>query len=129
MQKKTGIPLRFLCDQPPPLMLDLLEAQVFRIVQESLNNVIRHSKATEATVWLHGQEDKLHVEITDNGTGFDPQAVPSGRYGIEGISRRASVFGGKCELDSEAGLGTRIRISFPVIPPDGKQQTVSRDSV
>ncbi len=130
MQKKTGIPLRFLCDQPPPLMLDLLEAQIFRIVQESLNNVIRHSGATEATVWLHGDEDKLHVEITDNGSGFDPDTVDAGRYGLEGISRRASVFGGKFELDSESGLGTRIRISFPVIPSDTKsEESVPRDSI
>ena len=79
---------------------------------------------------MHGEEDKLHVEITDNGSGFDPGTVDAGRYGLEGISRRASVFGGKFELDSEAGLGTRIRISFPVIPSDAKsQESVSRDSI
>ena len=130
MQKKTERPIRFLCDQPPPELLDLLEGQVFRIVQESLNNVIRHSNASEATVWLHGDSAKLHVEITDNGTGFDPEQVPSGRYGLEGIARRAKVFGGSCKVDSESGLGTRIRITLPVIGPEEKLSTITwSDSV
>ena len=100
------------------------------MVQESLNNVIRHSGASEATVWLHGDHRQLHVEVTDNGTGFDPSNVPVGRYGLEGITRRAKVFGGDCIIDSESGLGTRIRITIPVIGPEEKlSPTTWRDAV
>lgn len=115
MQKKTEVPIRFDCQFLPPRMLKLLEGQVFRIVQESLNNMIQHSQATEACVCLAGDASQIVIEVTDDGVGFDPGAVQAGHYGLEGIQRRASVFGGMAEVNSQQGKGTRIRVRMPVV--------------
>jgi PAS domain S-box-containing protein len=123
MQKKTDVPISFDCQFVPPRMLKLLEGQLFRIVQESLNNMIKHSRATEASVALEGNRETVILEVVDNGVGFDPSAIESGRYGLEGINRRASVFGGKAVVETGAGQGTRIRVEMPVVLLDDDADT------
>ncbi len=82
MQQNSPIPLDFQCTIDPPPMLRLLEGQVFRIVQESLHNVIRHSQAERAAVRLCGTDSELQLEISDNGVGFDPRGrARSVRFG------------------------------------------------
>ncbi|MEM7312577.1 MAG: PAS domain S-box protein [Planctomycetota bacterium] len=123
MQKKTDVPISFDCRYSPPRMLKLLEGQFFRIVQESLNNMIKHSKATKATVCLEGDEQTVAVEVVDNGVGFDRNSVSDERYGLEGIQRRASVFGGKATVETAEGKGTKIRVEMPVVLFDPESDT------
>ncbi len=115
MQRKTEMPIGFVCETIPPPMLKLLEGQIFRIVQESLTNAIRHSEASEVTVWLGGDSSSVQVDIVDNGKGFDPDDVPPDRYGLEGIQRRASVFGGISKVIARPGGGTHIKVTLPII--------------
>jgi signal transduction histidine kinase len=92
---------------------------LFRIVQEALTNVERHSKATLAKVNLTQRGDQLGVEIADNGIGFDLDKVPDDRFGLRSIRERASIFGGSAQIKSAPGRGTKIIVEIPL--PKGAQ--------
>ena len=117
-QLQHGLTVNF--EHPPvvPRMSSLLEGSVFRIVQEALTNVRRHSGATKAAVQLKAQDGQLLLEISDKGVGFDPDQVPEQRFGLKGIAERARLFGGTATIDSKPGQGTRIQVTVPMIPAD-----------
>ncbi|MCF8242800.1 MAG: PAS domain S-box protein [Melioribacteraceae bacterium] len=99
---------------------DKYELAIYRIIQEALNNIVKHSGCTEAFVKLEESEDELIVEIEDNGKGFDADfdAIKNGRgkgFGLRNIYQRAEFIGGKFELVSEIGSGTKIKIIVPVV--------------
>lgn len=96
----------------------LLEGAIFRIVQESLNNVRRHSGAKEATVTLEQVDDSVRLRIQDSGVGFDPSQVPKERFGLQGIIKRANLVGGAAIIDSRPGAGTTIQIELPFVPDE-----------
>ncbi len=96
----------------------MLEGTIFRIVQESLTNIKKHSAATEADVTLVQLDDQLRVEIRDNGRGFDPLAVAPDRFGLQGMHKRASLMGGKLDIISTPGHGTCIELDMPVTTVD-----------
>ncbi len=100
-------------DVPPPLRII-----VFRLLQEALNNVGKHSRATEVLVSLYTREGHLTLEVNDNGVGFNPHSLPrsSSRYtgfGLSSMAERARSSGGQFTVDSSPGAGTRIRVSWP----------------
>lgn len=84
-----------------------------RIVQESLNNIKRHSGAHEAHVRLTHTAREIRLEIEDKGSGFDPATVPPGRFGLEGIRQRALVLSGKATIRSRPGQGTVVTVVLP----------------
>jgi PAS domain S-box-containing protein len=92
----------------------LLEGTLFRIVQEALTNIRRHSKATQAEIRLHERDGYLRLEIRDNGVGFDPQRIPDDRFGVRGILERARLFGGTANVQTMPGQGTRIFVKLPI---------------
>jgi signal transduction histidine kinase len=90
------------------------EINLFRIVQESVNNIVEHAEATEAGVTIKKDERSVTVTIRDNGKGFDsaPAAggsVPRG-FGLVGMAERARVLGGNYEIHSVPGQGTTVRL-------------------
>lgn len=97
------------------LYAPLLKGTVFRIVQESLTNIRHHSHATYVNIALREEEGRLHVEVKDDGVGFDPERVASDRFGLLGIRQRARLFGGHAEIDSAPGRGTIVRVNLPLI--------------
>jgi signal transduction histidine kinase len=90
---------------------DSFELSVYRIVQELLNNVFKHSKATEATVQLSIQENVLSVSIEDNGVGLSKQAQSNG-MGLELLKRRVRTLNGNMELSTETGGGVNAYLEF-----------------
>ena len=87
---------------------------LFLVVKEAMNNVIKHSQATEATLSLKVVENVLEICITDNGRGFSPAAVAqSKRQGLPNMRARVEQLGGKLEVSSEPGQGTSLRILIP----------------
>jgi PAS domain S-box-containing protein len=92
----------------------LLEGTIFRIVQEALTNVRRHSKALRAEVKLVETDGRLRLEVRDWGVGFDPGSVPDDRFGLEGIRKRADLVGGQAHITSACGEGTRVVVDLPV---------------
>ncbi len=93
------------------------EIQLLRIIQEALSNVRKHAGAHSATVSLELAGDELRLEVADNGRGFDP-ANPARtgwpRFGLQTMRERAHAVGGRFELSSTPGAGTRIVVSVPV---------------
>ena len=93
------------------------EIQLFHIVQEALNNVRKHARAPTATVTAAAEDGELVVEVADDGQGFDPARVSSigwPRFGLQTMRERAQSIGGRFELESRPGAGTRVRVRVPL---------------
>ena len=91
---------------------------LFRIFQQSLANVIRHAKATEIHVRFSFDAEEAHLEITDNGRGFDVppnwiEFVRQGHYGLAGAAERANTLGGTFKVQSMPGNSTTIQVTIP----------------
>ena len=94
---------------------DAVETTVYRVVQESLTNVLRHAAASTVSVVLELHDGVLQVIIEDDGRGFDVDAVAAqGRLGLPGIAERLAVVGGTLAIDSSPGAGTTLYIRIPV---------------
>jgi signal transduction histidine kinase/ligand-binding sensor domain-containing protein len=96
------------------------EINLYRIVQESLNNIIKHAGATEASVTLQIEGDRLRLRIRDNGRGFDARTalgVSEGLgFGLTGMVERAKLLGGQLKFTSEPGRGTEVEAQIPISP-------------
>ena len=108
----ADIGLRF---SAPPEHVELkigadLRRELYLILKESVNNIARHSAATEASIELSVHRHELRLEICDNGRGFDPAARVDGN-GIASMNKRAAAFGGRLSIESSAGQGSRVRLS------------------
>lgn len=93
--------------------------QLYRIAQEGLNNVLRHARATRVMLRLWCEEGWVHLWITDDGVGFDPAGATGqvGHFGLTGIGERVRLAGGRLQIDSRPGQGTRLQIALPVQMP------------
>jgi len=91
-----------------------LQTTVYRVVQESLANVRRHSGVHEARVTLLQTGPRLDLEIADCGCGFDPATARRRGFGLTGMIERVRLAGGECRIDSAPGHGTRIVVTLPV---------------
>lgn len=94
------------------------EIHIYRIVQEAVNNVLKHSQATEAAVVLKAEPGRVTISIRDNGRGFDPSKLDFANltrvgHGLTGIAERIRILGGKWELESAPNNGTRLSIEIP----------------
>lgn len=93
------------------------EIQVYRIVQEAITNVVKHSGATEATVVIKKRPGSLSLSIRDNGRGFDPNKPPPQSrhlgFGLTGIAERARILKGTMLIDSHPGAGTSLTVEVP----------------
>jgi signal transduction histidine kinase/ligand-binding sensor domain-containing protein len=87
------------------------EIGLYRIVQESLNNVIKHSSASDASVNIKRETDRVIIQINDNGRGFDPATVKRG-LGLTGLHERAQLLRGELSIDTKSGKGTTISVNI-----------------
>lgn len=100
-----------------PDLAPALEAEAYRIVQEALHNLRRHSRSARGAVRLQCRDGQLCLEIRDWGVGFDPAAIAPGRFGLAGIQQRARRLRGRVSVESALGRGTCIRVELPLTPP------------
>ena len=97
---------------------EMLKVVVYRVLQEALNNVGKHSEATEVRLRLDKRDNQLKLTVTDNGHGFDPaeklsDSTVAGGFGLSGMRDRTALCDGEFEIASEKGKGTTVRISLP----------------
>ena len=96
---------------------EVVKIAIFRIIQEALNNIVKHSKATTANIYLEYRETHAHILVRDNGLGFDLDTVKSrtGRtsLGLVGMAERASLLGGTVEIHSRPHYGTEVEAVIP----------------
>lgn len=95
------------------------ELALFRIVQEALNNIGKHSEASLVVINITFQSDKLVISLRDNGKGFNPpltlsEASKKGQLGIMGMKERSQLFQGKLEIYSQPGQGCTVIIEMPL---------------
>ncbi len=91
------------------------QEHIERIVSEALTNVARHAQATAVTLHLYQMDNRLHLTISDNGHGFDPDAVPDqGHYGLRGLRERVRLLDGTVTIEAAPGRGTTIQVSLPL---------------
>jgi PAS domain S-box-containing protein len=115
LQKDSGIEIQFQSDVGFQRLAPALEMAIYRIVQEGLNNVWRHSRSPKASVSLVQHHDGVTITIQDWGIGFDPAKVSKRRYGLMGVRERARLLGGRAQIDSRPGEGTVVRVELPLI--------------
>lgn len=89
------------------------EIAIYRIVQECLTNVSRHSKSDRARVELRVEGQELKITVQDEGVGFVVDAAVDGHYGLLGMHQRARLLGGRTEIASRLGAGTRVTLVLP----------------
>jgi signal transduction histidine kinase len=97
----------------------VIETECFRVAQEALTNVVRHSKARAVAVHLSRRNGHLHLRVRDDGVGFDAaalrrEAVQGASLGLLSMEERASLAGGGLELNTSPGQGTEVHAWFPL---------------
>jgi signal transduction histidine kinase len=96
-----------------------VEEAAFRIAQESLNNVVKHARASEVRVRLTFEPRLLRVCTIDDGVGFNPHARPKARsMGMSSMRERVEAIGGQIQVESAPGLGTSVCVELPTPEPD-----------
>lgn len=93
------------------------ELTVYRLVQESLTNIAKYAAASAVEVLLRVQDGQLHVDVHDNGSGFDPLNIGQGHHGLSGMRYRVESQGGRLRVDSSPGQGTLIHAHLPMRAP------------
>ena len=91
---------------------------VFRIVQEAIQNALKHSRGENVSVHLSGSSDSLSLTVIDDGVGFDVDAMGGKGLGLISMGERVEAFGGTFNIQSSPGRGTRLEVSVPVVGPD-----------
>jgi signal transduction histidine kinase len=86
---------------------------LFRVVQEALSNVRKHSEAGRVSVALRSRRTFVEVTVTDDGCGFAPQQLDTDRLGLAGISERVRLLGGAVQIETSPGAGTTVRATLP----------------
>ena len=104
--------------EPVSVVEEDLRALLFRSTHELLTNVVRHARATKATVLVRAPEGSLRIEVHDDGQGYDPATLPAvgatGGFGLFSIRERLAHIGGHLDMQSGSGRGTRAILEAPV---------------
>jgi signal transduction histidine kinase len=111
-KNRNEIDLRLTISDARPLPLEIEQA-IYRVVQESLANVARHSQATQAEICLTYQAETLDVQISDNGTGFDAGGRRLG-LGLRSMRERVGSLHGRLQVQSKPGEGTHLLLHVPL---------------
>lgn len=112
----TGVKCNLLIDAGFVALPLHVSMNIFRIIQESLNNVTKHAEATEVNLHLKKENKKMVVTINDNGKGFDFDKIKEkNTFGIIGMQERAKMIGGDLQISSHVGKGTVVELKVPIV--------------
>lgn len=116
VRARAGIVLRSRLCMEPPASLDAKEA-IYRIAQEALQNIVKHAHAHNVLLSLRLDGERLVLEVTDDGTGFNPDERFPGHFGMSTMKERAHRLDGTLDITSQAGVGTIVSASIPTGRP------------
>jgi len=109
---RTRIPVQVTVETSEALPV-AVKVALYRIAQEAINNIAKHSEATRAWIDLQSEGDYVILRISDNGRGFDPgRPISSGHMGIQIMRERAEQIGVSLEIDSSPGTGARLAVTW-----------------
>jgi signal transduction histidine kinase len=111
-----SVPLRLHSDVLEERFPPEVEGTMYRVVQEALNNVIKHARAAQVDVALERHTDHISLIVEDDGVGFDPSnaAMLTGGVGLVGMRERAALIGADLQIESRAGGGTTVFFRVPL---------------
>lgn len=110
LDRRGGIEASFELAGSLPELPGEIQLVAYRIAQEALSNAVQHAEADRVDVRLSGTADGLELRVTDDGVGFPSERAHAG-LGIAGMRERALLVGGRIEIESSAGAGTRVRLT------------------
>ncbi|GAB3545344.1 hypothetical protein GCM10027343_21630 [Noviherbaspirillum agri] len=114
-ERRNGIPCELEMDDDCQEVADAQATAVFRILQESLNNIGRHARASQVRVELRIDDRQLWMSIQDNGIGMHPSDRRKvRRFGLIGMQERVAMLGGELRIESTPGQGTLLQMSIPM---------------
>ena len=113
-ERIDGIRTEFVADHADGPFPRELSLAVYRVTQEGLRNVARHSGSQTARVTLTRESNAMELVIADSGVGFDPAAVGPEGLGLVSMAERVHLLGGDFKLTSAPGAGTELRARFPL---------------
>lgn len=116
-QRRTGIACELAMPENELVMDDNRATALFRILQESLNNVFRHARATKTSITVCSKDSRVYMTVSDNGIGIFPGCRRKATsFGLVGIKERISALGGEFSLDAGQDKGTSLTVSIPLEP-------------
>ncbi len=118
--QRAGIPIRYRLQGARPLSLEVEQA-LYRVAQEALANVSRHSAASRVEIALDYGPEAVALRVADNGRGFDLAAVEGRGLGLTSMRERTAALGGVLQVQSAVGQGTRIVVQVPVLSPESER--------
>jgi signal transduction histidine kinase len=117
VEGRVGVEARLLAEKLIELPASVEEG-LYRIAQEALNNALKHAAATSVTVYIRAEDERVELEVVDDGQGFDPDTVSDrGGMGLTSMRERAEKLGGSLTVLSAPGKGTRVKVSVGVRTP------------
>src|SRR5262249_45110105 len=120
-RKRTGRNIVVATDDAIEMLPDDHRTCVYRIVQEAVNNAVRHANARTVEVSVRRQHEIVDVTVQDDGVGFDTRIVRG--LGILGMEERVRRLGGRLKITSDPGRGTAVRATLPVADLDQRTPT------
>ena len=102
---------------------DNLKLMLFRIIQEQVNNIVRHAQAGSIQIKLQSDAEYIILTITDDGKGFDPANYIKG-LGFKNIANRAGLFNGKADIESAPGKGCTLSVIIPLETSIGDDELI-----
>lgn len=108
-----GVPVSMVVEGELDSCSDAQRTCIYRIVQEALNNVAKHAKASEVALRVIGNEAGIRIDVSDNGTGFAPAPRKDSGLGLVGIKERVRQLGGETTIESKPAQGTALSVWLP----------------
>ena len=125
-RERHGLPVRCEDDGQPKPLADDVRMALFRAASELLNNIVKHAGAERARVSIRKVDDRVQVEVEDDGRGFETldgrfSATESGGFGLFSIRQRMEFLGGSVSIDSRLNRGTRVVLTAPLLSAESER--------
>ena len=114
LQDRTGLSVSLSMPEALPELQEEMHIQVFRILQEALTNIMRHANAKNIEVIVQSSPNNLHLQVKDDGCGFDFRAHEVSSLGLLGMRERARQVNATLKIQSEPGAGTQVSLVIPI---------------
>src|SRR5262249_50799027 len=114
LEQRDGIKINYRAENVPPDLPRGVALCIYRVAQEALRNVVRHSQSARASVWLLANEEELFLRVRDRGGGFEVAARGKAGLGLESMRERARLIQARLTVRSRRGEGTQVMVRVPL---------------
>lgn len=116
--RRTHLPITFETDSSLPVLPDVYNITLYRVLQEALTNIIKHAQASQAWVGLSVEDNMINLVVQDNGRGIMEGKLKSSGIGLAGLRERLAISGGKLNISTSPQRGTILTAQFPLLCAD-----------